>query len=156
MKKVVIMSGVSGSGKTTYAQKLKNNCIVSADHFFLQDDGSYKFEPAKLGEAHAFCFRSFIEFIRGWSESSIVVDNTNTTTEEISPYMLGAVAFGYEAEIHTITMKGNVNELNMLTKRNTHGVPYRTIAQQHEKLCRRILQPWWKHIEIPIELEGSE
>lgn len=62
MRRVIVMSGVSGSGKSTHAEKLakvNDGTIVSADQFFERTDG-YLFDPSKLGEVRAFCFRRFI------------------------------------------------------------------------------------------------
>jgi predicted kinase len=105
MERVVILSGISGAGKSHYAVKLTrdtpDSTIVSADRFFYRDNGEYEFDVTKLSEAHATCFRYFIDALMIGDEL-VVVDNTNTTIWEISPYVLGAQAFGYDFEIVTI------------------------------------------------------
>jgi len=172
MKKVIILSGVSGSGKSTYAKKLWNelepgqySTIVSADDYFMASDGEcleYKFDPSKLGIAHGVCFRNFLEAIdseKGYS--LVIVDNTNTTSEEIAPYVLGAQAFGWEPEIHTLRVQGALRKdnngmviarssalMDKLVKRNKHGVTAKTIQAQANRLTMRMLPPWWKHIDI--------
>src|SRR5262245_10531054 len=114
MKKVIVLSGVSGSGKSTYAKKILNDsshgnvAIVSADDYFMIG-GKYQFDPLKLSWAHGECFRKFLLVIDRDGRCSsaaniVVVDNTNTTSEEIAPYMLGAQAFGWEAEIRTMSV----------------------------------------------------
>lgn len=79
MRQVVILSGVSGAGKSTYAEKLlteTQGIKVSADHYFMWED-TYKFDPTKLGEAHADCFKRFISHLQApFSWSCVVVDNT--------------------------------------------------------------------------------
>ncbi|MBP9827687.1 ATP-binding protein [Patescibacteria group bacterium] len=98
---VILLRGISGSGKSTW---IKNNqpqaTVVSADHLFIQPDGSYKFDQTRLGEAHQKCFKAFIEALQKGSEL-IIVDNTNVTAWEMSPYIIGARAFGATVEIMT-------------------------------------------------------
>jgi len=139
-KKVIILSGISGSGKSTFAARdYPGFKLFSADHFFLKE-GQYKFDPSKLGHAHADCFFKFIEFIRSDNTALALVDNTNTTVEEISPYMLGSQAYGYEAEIVTISC-----DVETAAARNTHGVPPSAVWNQYNRLRNRKLPPWWKH-----------
>lgn len=139
---VTILSGCSGSGKTTLARekfKGQNPWIVSADDYFMQK-GVYRFDPTKLSQAHADCFN---QFIRGLQSQLpiVVVDNTNTTSEEIAPYYLGAEAFGYTVEIITFIVKRD--DLPMLADRNCHKVSLGSIAAQHTRLTNRRLLPWW-------------
>ena len=165
MCEVKILSGVSGSGKSTLAKNIRAvthqaathpafSVTVSADDFFMKD-GKYLFDPSKLGEAHASCFRSFIEAMReihtyqrrdgGMMDRRndlIIVDNTNTTVEEIAPYVLGASAFGYECEIITI-MLATDDDLQKCVVRNTHKIPASVIISQQSRLLKRKLPPWW-------------
>jgi adenylate kinase len=70
---VVVMSGVSGSGKSTYAEKLleqSQGVKVSTDHFFMVGN-EYKFDPSKLGEAHAVGWKPEIITLRASSIEKI-------------------------------------------------------------------------------------
>jgi predicted kinase len=151
-KRVVkIMSGISGSGKSTYAEDLLNQSQgvkVSADHFFMQN-GKYLFDPSKLGEAHADCFARFIKFCQDPNGSMIVVDNTSCSSEEIAPYVLGAQAFGWEPEI--ITLFCNADQVLACAKRNQHNVPHGIIEGQHRRLVMRHLPSFWKHRIVPVK-----
>jgi predicted ABC-type ATPase len=158
-KQVKIMSGIAGSGKSTIAADMEpdvkyrdggNKTLVSADHFFLDRFGHYNFNPAKLSEAHGQCFRNFIEAMQS-DVSLIVVDNTNTTSEEITPYVLGAQAFGYECEIITVSIRDEIDGIQKCADRNSHGVPYKTIQAQQSRLAGRKLPPWWKETVIPAK-----
>src|SRR5271165_5244264 len=108
MTEIVILSGVSGSGKSTVAIELalvaelsgKKSQICSADQYFETVNG-YKFDRTKLGDAHSFCFGSFLAAIQRGVEM-IIVDNTNTSATELNPYMLGASAYGIKAKIITL------------------------------------------------------
>ncbi len=65
--KIIILCGLPGSGKTTWAkQNYPGARIVSADDFFMVQGPTgkvYMFDPAKLSDAHALCLREFTETI---------------------------------------------------------------------------------------------
>lgn len=149
MNKVIVMSGCSGSGKSTYAEKLlarSQGVKVSADHFFMGENG-YAFDPSKLGLAHADCFRRFIDFAQKGG-SDIIVDNTSLSEAEISPYMLAGIAYGYDCEI--ITFVVDLRDLNLMVKRNQHGVDMNVLTRQWKRLGARFLPPYWKNTNIPV------
>jgi predicted kinase len=158
MKMVKIMSGVSGSGKSYEAARLLANfdngknyphsvISVSADQFFLVD-GEYRFDADKLSEAHAWCFRRFLDSLSSGT-NLVVVDNTNTTNEEIAPYILGAQAYNYQAEILTVWVDEGGGLLGKCLARNKHQVPASVIMSQQSRLAKRRLLPWWKSSVIP-------
>lgn len=140
--RVVILSGISGSGKSTIAAALAANAengkavICSADDFFMQD-GTYKFDFTKRGAAHAACLRKFVALITE-CENDIVVDNTNTSAVEIAPYVALAAAYGVECEIVTILIDPVV-----AAQRNTHGVPEAGCKRMDAALRSRQLPPFW-------------
>jgi tRNA uridine 5-carbamoylmethylation protein Kti12 len=141
--RVVILSGLPGSGKSTYARTLVDETggrwvVCSADLFFMVN-GEYLFDPSKIGEAHQKCWQHFYDAMSLKIEN-IIVDNTNLTTWEISPYVLPAEAQGYTVEIKTM-----VCDWQTAAKRNIHGVPQKTIERMAETLVDRKLPPWWKH-----------
>lgn len=148
MTLISILSGLSGSGKSTY---IKHCCggaaVVSADSYFINRvTGSYDFDPSKLSLAHGECFRSFIRAMQD-KVAHVVVDNTNTTNEEIAPYVLGATAFGYDSEVVTLVRPSDMSEedyINACAKRNAHNVPLQGIRAQAERIKARRLLPWWK------------
>jgi uridine kinase len=57
--RIVLLRGPSGSGKTTYAHRVLGpshaHCIVSADDFFTDNKGVYRFMPSLLNDAHKAC-----------------------------------------------------------------------------------------------------
>jgi predicted ABC-type ATPase len=145
MREVIIMSGASGSGKSTWAKRRSEqsrlrNAIVSADDYFTVD-GVYRFDASRLGEAHANCFRQFMACLQDHDCGLVIVDNTNTTTTEIAPYMLAAEAFGWAPRIVTVRAVGL--DAAALARRNTHGVPERTIALQLGRIAAREFPRHW-------------
>ena len=148
---VIILSGVSGSGKSTYADKLlqrTGGLKVSADHYFMRE-GVYTFDPSKLGAAHADCFRRFIDCVStppALRAALVMVDNTNTEVYEIAAYYMGALAFGYNVEIRTID--AHVEDIDSLVSRNVHNVHRDVIIAQGRRLATRKLPAHWKHSYI--------
>lgn len=152
-QRVIVMSGVSGSGKSTRAQKLvasqNDSTIVSADNFFIAQDGVYRFDHSKLSDAHAACFRAFLSALQR-NVKLVVVDNTNTTAVEIAPYILGAQSHFYAVEIITVMCKKD-SDVMVAAKRNSHGVPFEGVRAQHLRLVQRRLPPFWKNIVVNAE-----
>lgn len=124
--KVVIVRGISGSGKTTWLKRVYPEArVCSADHFFVAKDGSYQFDVEKLDEAHNFCLKKFLGLIA--NETPLVaVDNTNLTRHEVAPYYQLAKAFGYEIELVYIFCPPEVAAV-----RNVHGVPSEKVRLQY-------------------------
>lgn len=134
MKKLYILISVSGGGKSTYALKLlKDNptlAVCSADHFFVDSNGVYKFDAQKLGQAHQKCqVDAGIAMAKGLP---VVVDNTNLKWGDISPYIRIASVHGYE--ISFILFDAQEADLPMLAERNRHGVPEAAIKRQYNNL----------------------
>lgn len=99
--KVTVLRGISGAGKSTWVKThAADAAVVSADHFF-HVDGEYRFDPSKLQENHAKCFRAFVEALFA-KAPHIIVDNTNIEAWEYSPYVIAAEALGYQVELLTL------------------------------------------------------
>ena len=148
MPKVIILSGVSGSGKSTYARKHFPEAIrLSADDYFLQD-AKWNFDPTKLTEAHAECFSKFLFHLASPAskEEVIVVDNTNCSAWEIAPYVLAATSFGFEHEIITLFVPWN--KLEECARRNVHNVPTNVISKMFDVLLKRTLPGHWNAREV--------
>lgn len=140
---VIILSGISGSGKSTYARRNYPGAVVcSADKFpGLYVDGELQF--AKLSDAHNACLRDFtVALLEG--RSVIVVDNTNTTSVEIAPYAAMALAFG--AELLVVTIECDTDTAH---GRNLHNVPRKGVEGQAARLAERELMPWWPTRTVP-------
>lgn len=136
MKRVIILSGLPGSGKSTYAKELaKSGALVySADSYFINGEGQYKFDVTKLSEAHNDCMRKFTRAVTnpGVAGNDVVVDNTNVSWNEINPYYRVAAAFGYKVSLITFLCT-----LDLSVKRNVHNVPISTIVRMFDTLQKR-------------------
>ena len=143
--KVVILSGVPGAGKSTWIKENQAGIsqVFSADDYFMVD-GEYKYNFQNIQEAHSDCIRRFINALQnaeiGNVEAVMVVDNTNTTSEEIAPYY--AIAKAYNAEVALVTFMGG--DSAEMASRNVHGVPEATIEKMQFRLKNRVLPGHWQ------------
>ncbi len=100
--RLTILRGISGSGKSTWAQRHAHEAVVvSTDAYFVDADGIYRFDANKLQDHHRRCFREALEAMLA-HEPWIIVDNTNLCAWEFSPYVLAGEALGYTVEILSI------------------------------------------------------
>lgn len=154
---VHIYRGIPGSGKTTAIKLLKDSlqlpdetdCAFSADDFWINHaTGAYEFDPKRIGEAHAWCFRQFIEALECLEDfpqdsdehpQHLFVDNTNIRAWEISPYVQAANAYGWDHEIVTVHCNPKIAHA-----RNVHQVPLAVVWAMHVKLLTEELPPHWK------------
>ncbi len=141
-KVMIIMRGVSGSGKSTKARQMAgpSGQIFSTDDFF---GSNYDFDETKIAEAHQWNQ----ERVRQAAEqgiSPVVVDNTNVEAWEMKPYVQLAQQYGYEVqfgepdtEIWQQAKQANGAALmkvaQELSQLNSHGVPAETIADMLSK-----------------------
>lgn len=143
VKNVYIMVGPSGSGKSTYC---KNNglTVVSADNYFLDKDGNYVFNRDDLGKAHQKCLRDFVDLCQK-SISNIAVDNTNTSSVDISPYYNFAKALGYE-----VTFVFTKCPVDVCAHRNVHSVPKSTVERMAYMVSKLNLPTYWSFKKIEV------
>ena len=142
--KITIMQGLPGWGKTTLipTNDGKTRIVVSADNFFIDANGEYKFDGSKLPEAHATCLREYVSVVtsKDGQPDELVVDNTNTTVGEVAPYYALAQAFGCEVRI--LALSGTPEEG---AERNVHGVSLDTCKRLFDNLVtfNYTMPKWW-------------
>lgn len=87
MRKLILIRGIPGSGKSTMAFKMTHPIFtryLEADMYFMDSAGNYKFDPAKLGKAHNWCQEETDKLLGEGLE--VIVSNTFTTKKELKPY----------------------------------------------------------------------
>jgi predicted kinase len=102
-KTLVIVRGCPGSGKSSFARFIWDDYIIcEADKYFIDSvTGEYKFDPAKIRDAHEWC-RSTVEMymhdstLNNQFYRTIVVSNTSTQEWEMEPYFDLAKTYGYK------------------------------------------------------------
>ncbi len=122
-KRVILLRGAPGSGKSTYVKKnFPDAFVCSADHYF-ERSGVYEFDPTKLGFAHGYCKHNFLQaLIEG--EPVVIVDNTNLRRREFAYYAKTAKEYGYK--VYQKILRGEYA--------NTHGVPPHKVEQMRTRL----------------------
>ena len=125
-----ILRGVSGCGKTTFAEYISalvanpnETIILSADDYFMVD-GEYRFDGAKLKNAHKWCRESFEESVEE-SVENIILCNTNTQAWEFESYKEFAEEAGYK--VFCIIVE------NRHGGKNTHGVPDEALKRMKDR-----------------------
>lgn len=167
--KVRIMRGLPGSGKSYFGEKMLQRLfetaptIVSADHFFIGDDGVYRFNPKQLAVAHKVCRKKFLQALTDGCEL-VVVDNTNTMPTEIAFYYDLATLFTNDVEILTLeppAIMERKNWLEQCNKMNQHGVPMKSITAMADRMKKHKLPWYWREKMVTREdgyfiLNGEE
>ncbi len=118
---LILLRGVPGSGKTTLGEVIlytpgsnNTNNVLSADDFFIDENGDYNFDSTKLKEAHNQCQLNCAERMK-LQLSKIVVANTFTQDWEMKIYF--EMAERYRYRVHTVVVE------NRHGNRNIHEVP---------------------------------
>ena len=85
-------------GETGIPKLYKAWLCVSADDFFLDKDGIFKFDPRKIQAAHNWAYNKAVDAI-GLGVRKILVDNTNTKIWEFEKYVQLAHKHGGKAAV---------------------------------------------------------
>jgi predicted kinase len=112
IKELILLRGLPGSGKSTFAKSL-NAPTFEADNFFMVD-GEYKFNPSQISNAHTHCQNQTQMAMLNGNEK-IVVSNTFTQEWEMKPYYDLANKYGYR--VYSVIVENRHNGVN------EHGVP---------------------------------
>lgn len=133
-KSVIILRAVSGSGKSTFAEFLRardpeNTVVCTADDFFNQPDGTYRYDASKIHEAHRECKLKFVGALFQ-NTKCIIVANTNTTEKEFGAYAELAKDCGYNIVYLVLENRHGNNDI--------HNVPSEHKKGQKERLARSI------------------
>lgn len=118
--KLILVRGVPGSGKSTYARSL-GIFHVEADDFFTDEQGVFTYQVERLKDAHEWCYQQARSvLLRG---ESVVVANTFVTVFEMQRYLNFVRANRIPVDI--VVMTGNYG--------STRGVPQEKIEQMRRR-----------------------
>ncbi|MCK5115823.1 MAG: ATP-binding protein [Candidatus Aegiribacteria sp.] len=142
---IYIMRGLPGAGKSTWARENYPQAhVCSADNYFLDEEGVYRFDRALISEAHASCLRGFAEILASIASDpanfpeAVIVDNTAIKAWEISPYYNLARAYGHDPRI--VHVKCDAGAAH---SRNIHGVPLERVEKMDDSLASEELPVFW-------------
>ena len=127
MKELILLRGVPGAGKSTFAKSL-GGVHIEADQYFMEN-GEYKFDATKLKQAHNYCQSQ----TGAWMGSDgqqvnvdrIVVSNTFSQEWEMQPYFEMAEKYGYR--VYSLIVERRHSGVNQ------HNVPEETIEKMRNR-----------------------
>lgn len=132
---LILLRGLPGSGKSTLGKIIlewpstENPDVISADDYFLNEQGEYVFDPKKLKEAHFECQNRCAIKMRAKTRR-IVVANTFTEEWEMDPYFEAAKMYNYR--VHTLIVE------NRHGSKNVHEVPDENIIQMEKRFVTKL------------------
>ena len=134
---LVLLRGIPGAGKSTYAAKCHPGALVlDTDRFFRRPDGSYRFDAARLSDAHEACLQQFhVALAQG--RTPIVVDKCNLTWKAVEPYAVAARRARYEIQVVTL-----LADPDTCWRRNAHRVPREKVLELARILDEVRLPAW--------------
>lgn len=147
MSNLVIVRGLPGSGKTTFARAYMKDrvegpaVLLAVDDYFIDSLGRYIFEPDRLRGAHTYCQeRTFDVLAEG---KTAIVHNTFTRKSEFEPYLRmlnrggGKRMDSEEPRVNASVVVFNLYDAGLtdqeLAARNAHGVRVNTIANMRSR-----------------------
>jgi predicted kinase len=136
MRTLVILRGLPGSGKSTFADFIwSRNAICEADRYFYDREGNYNFDASKLGEAHKWCQDQCEQYMRENLTNpkyypEIIVSNTSTTESELKPYL--DLAAKYDYKVVSLIVE------NRHGNKSVHGVPDETIEKMRNRFSIKL------------------
>lgn len=147
MKKLILVRGIPGAGKTTFAKFLASTidvdadvAICAADDYFYDDNGKYHFDAGQLYNAHLSCqqdveiamldgSRKETAWLNGVTnvepKSIVIVHNTSTAAKEVKTYTDLARKHGYEVTSLIVE--------NRHGNQSVHNVPEETLKRMKER-----------------------
>lgn len=156
MRRLYLVRGLPGSGKSTFAKRLlttrsHDTVHYEADDYFVGEDGEYRFDPKKLPMAHQRCFENtLIALSQGFD---VVVSNTFTQLWEMDKYLDISTVNDVEVEIWVFAMTESFGSI--------HGVPEDTLKKMRDRwqplfgenlICStemhtKLISPYKKHVK---------
>jgi hypothetical protein len=132
---LILLRGLPGSGKTTLAGIIlqwpatDKPDVLSADDYFVDEQGNYNFDRSKLKEAHNDCQVRCANKMK-LDTSRIVVANTFTEEWEMEKYYEMADRYNYR--IHSLIVENRHNG------ENVHGVPEEHVEKMKKRFDVKI------------------
>lgn len=131
MQELILIRGLPGSGKSTFASQIAKGLEQLVFHHFVHIETDmyfnkgkhleYLFDASKLPEAHQWTQNWCREELK--EGNSVIVSNTFSRIWEMQPYL--DMAKEFDCKVTVITCEGNYG--------NIHGVPEETINKMKSR-----------------------
>lgn len=122
MAKMVLIRGLPGAGKSTYARKNYPGYLhFEADMFFENTNGTYVYDRDLIAAAHDWCYGNTAKALRYGFD--VVVSNTFCAYWEIEKYLM--LRYLVNAEIEIIELHTQYGSI--------HGVPDEAVDRMKER-----------------------
>lgn len=132
MKNLILLRGLPGAGKSTFAKTMWSEYVVcEADDYFIDEEtGEYNFRARDLPKAHNWCKWKVETFMQDNQEnahfySNIVVSNTFTQEWEMKDYFELAEKYGYK--VFSLIVE------NRHGNKSVHNVPDETLTNMRNR-----------------------
>lgn len=125
MKKLFLIRGVPGAGKSTLIKSLNVTFAIAADDYHTDSDGNYNWTPEKSKAGHAWCQAEVERAMESPFIDDIAVHNTFTQEWEMAPYFKMAKEHDYQ--VTTLIVENRHNTQNI------HNVPVETIKKMADR-----------------------
>ncbi len=118
---LILIRGIPGSGKSTFADSFHDHTHFETDMFFVQRNGKYIFDPKQLEKAHQWCKNETINAIA--RQKNIVISNTFIQFWEMEEYLFLGKSAGYSIKIIEMTTRYE----------SVHDIPIETLNKMKNK-----------------------
>jgi predicted kinase len=142
-KILIIMSGISGSGKSYQAKLIASDyeqqglgvAICSTDDYWYvvngDDKTKYDFDPSKIGVAHKWNQDKAKHFLQLDDCDVVIIDNTNLKQWEIEPYLKMGKEVGAEIRNVSVNVPVEVAKKYNSLRSDDRKVPDEVIDRQY-------------------------
>lgn len=122
---LVIMRGLPGSGKSTFARNLTDIIVIEADMWWYRNpQRDYQFDMTLLSRAHRWARQTVEAFLA--NGQGVAIANTNLTFSEAKDYVGFAKALGCPITVYTMDRDVNYGSL--------HNVPKEVMERMYKKM----------------------
>lgn len=150
MKRLIIMQGCSGSGKSFIAKMIQSSydldlrgceeinpikvTVCSTDDFFMED-GKYKFDQSKLHANHVKCQNKAYNAMKNGHEV-VIIDNTNCKEWEASHYIQMGKMHDYDIQVISVSASRELVDKQNASRSDDRAIPSDVIDRQISKMER--------------------
>jgi predicted kinase len=127
---LILLRGIPGSGKTTLGELILQSPsnetpdVISADDYFIDELGNYKYDVNKIKEAHNDCQVRCANKMK-LESAKIIVANTFTQEWEMEKYY--EMAERYHYRVHSVIVE------NRHGGKNIHGVKESKLKEMKDR-----------------------